>query len=151
MLSEEANKGYPRQIFILTDGAVDNTDQVVAYVRKHANTTRVFTFGIGAEASKALCHNLAEAGMLRFLYHWKYAYCICLGSGACELVSDQGGQDLQLKVCGQLKKALQPAITNLGVDWGELKATQAPAVVPPLFSGKFVRQISTDSSSCSRR
>ena len=39
--------GKVRQIFLLTDGEVDNTPQCVDYVRQSANTTRVFTFGIG--------------------------------------------------------------------------------------------------------
>ena len=64
-----------------------------------------------------------------------HALLITTGSGAAEFVAEGGGQDLQLKVCKQLKKALQPAITNLRLDWGELNVKQAPAVLPPLFNG----------------
>lgn len=47
----EAKADGPRQLFVLTDGQVSNTDAVLALVREHAATARAFTFGIGAGAS----------------------------------------------------------------------------------------------------
>lgn len=41
-------------MFLLTDGAVSNTQLVVDLVRKHSETTRVHTFGIGTGVSTAL-------------------------------------------------------------------------------------------------
>jgi len=46
----------------LPDGEVDNTDECIKAVRLNAQTTRVFTFGIGAEASIKLVKGMAEAG-----------------------------------------------------------------------------------------
>ncbi len=40
-------EGYPRQIFLLTDGAVENTEKVIEMVHENCDTCRVFTFGIG--------------------------------------------------------------------------------------------------------
>ena len=72
ILAEKPKEGIPRQVFLLTDGnhflrnfskffvnflriflhfqlgEVDNTTACVDEVRAHADTTRVFTFGIGA-------------------------------------------------------------------------------------------------------
>ena len=48
IFAEKAKEGIPRQLFVLTDGEVDNTQACLDEVRLHANTTRVFTFGIGA-------------------------------------------------------------------------------------------------------
>lgn len=50
----EPKEGIPRQLFILTDGEVNNPQECISAVKKNANTTRVFTFGIGTDASKEL-------------------------------------------------------------------------------------------------
>jgi uncharacterized protein YegL len=63
VLRAKTKEGYPRQLFILTDGEVDNTNACVAFVRKHADTTRVFTFGVGNDASQELVKGLAKAGV----------------------------------------------------------------------------------------
>lgn len=54
ILKSPTVEGYPRQLFILTDGEVSNTQECIDYVRKNSHTTRVFTFGIGNEASQEL-------------------------------------------------------------------------------------------------
>lgn len=40
VFSQAPVKGHPRQLFLLTDGEVGNTDQVISLVQKHSNTTR---------------------------------------------------------------------------------------------------------------
>ncbi len=45
-----------------TDGEVFNTEEVVQYVHNHAKSTRVFTLGIGSDASPALVQGIAKAG-----------------------------------------------------------------------------------------
>lgn len=47
IFSSATEKGVPRQIFLMTDGDVTNTKQCIDVVKKNANNTRVFTFGIG--------------------------------------------------------------------------------------------------------
>jgi len=41
-------------LMIGTDGEVTNPQECIDAVRKHADTTRVFTFGIGNDADKNL-------------------------------------------------------------------------------------------------
>jgi hypothetical protein len=53
---------YLRQVFVLTDGEVDNDDALATLVRTHATTARVFTFGMGLNVSHHLVHALARAG-----------------------------------------------------------------------------------------
>ena len=43
--------GYPRQIFLLTDGGVSNTNKVIDLVSKNIKYSRVHSIGIGNGAS----------------------------------------------------------------------------------------------------
>ncbi len=116
VLQQRPDPELPRQLFILTDGQVTNTTAVIKLIRKHSDSTRVFTFGVGAGASHHLVRGLARAS-----------------GGAAEFIFP--GERIEAKVMRQLKKALAPAVTNVKVDWGRLEVEQAPHRVPPVFSG----------------
>lgn len=53
---------YPRNVFLLTDGAVVDSSKVIDIVKKNAFTTRVHTFGIGSGASRYLVKSCAIFG-----------------------------------------------------------------------------------------
>jgi Ca-activated chloride channel family protein len=116
LLATKAHPEIPRQLFILTDGQVSNTEAVIGLLRKHATTTRVFTFGIGRGASHHLVRGMARAG-----------------NGAAEFIYP--GERIEPKVLRQLTKALAPALTDVRVDWGGRPVTLAPSRIPPLFAG----------------
>merc|ERR1711963_1228361 len=90
--------GYARQIFLLTDGAVSNSDRVIQLVKKNSDKTRVFTLGLGSSASRHLIKGVARAGNGMALF--------------CSL-----NEDLRPKVVTLLKNALMPALTDLQVSW----------------------------------
>ncbi|HYN01874.1 MAG TPA: VIT domain-containing protein, partial [Vicinamibacteria bacterium] len=115
VLAGKTQEGRPRQLFVLTDGEVSNTDAVIDLVRRHGGDTRVFTFGIGAAPSHHLVKGLARAG-----------------GGEAEFIAP--GERIEKKVLRQLNRALLAALTDVRVDWGGLEVEQAPHVVPPVFA-----------------
>jgi len=111
---------YPKQVFCLTDGEVENTQEVLKFVKNNIDEARIFTFGIGAEASKTLVRGIA-----------KY------GRGKEEFVVS--GERIEPKVMRQLKRALMPILKNISVDWNGLshpKYSDLPIHLPPVFDGE---------------
>lgn len=51
LLTEKVRNGYPKQIFLLTDGGVSNTEGVIKMVSNNNKFARVHTIGIGNGAS----------------------------------------------------------------------------------------------------
>jgi hypothetical protein len=115
VLDAPPQEGLPRQVFVVTDGEVSNTDAVIELVRHHGARTRVFAFGIGASPSHHLVKALARAG-----------------EGEAEFIAP--GERADEKVLRQLGRALAAALTEVRVDWGGLSVEQAPYVVPPVFA-----------------
>ncbi len=130
MLEQPRRDGRPRQVVVLTDGEVTNTDAVLALARSHAAHARVFTFGIGAGSSQHLVNGLARAG-----------------GGAAEFIHP--GERIEPKVVRQFGRLLSPALTDVRVSWGGLDAKQSPSAIPPVFAGgrlllyAFVKEVST--------
>jgi len=106
-------KNYARQIIVLTDGEVSNTEEVIKLVvQNHKNRPewRLFTIGVGSSVSRALVEGMARGG-----------------KGTVQIIGD--GERLEPKVMATLKQALQPALTNVRVDWG-VKASSSSAAAP---------------------
>ena len=108
--------GTPRNIFILTDGGVGNTEEVKKTVHKYSNSTRVFSFGIGAGVSEALVKGVAR-----------------LGKGKAVFIRDV--TNMEEIVSTQLQAALQPAMTDTKIEFNGINITQiAPSTLPPIFN-----------------
>jgi hypothetical protein len=105
-----------RQIVVLTDGEVTNTDAILALVNEHAARARIFTFGIGAGSSQYLVKALAR-----------------VGGGTAEFIYP--GERIEPKVVRQFSRLLSPALTDVRLDWSGLDVTQVPSTVPPIFAG----------------
>lgn len=106
----------PRQLIVLTDGAVTNTDALIALVRQQAAHTRVFTFGIGRGSSAHLVRGVARAG-----------------GGEAEFIYP--GERIEAKVMRQFGRVMAPALTDVRVDWGGLDMRTSPAQLPAIFPG----------------
>jgi hypothetical protein len=68
ILTTEALKGYPRHIFLLTDGQVTDTQYIISLVRENNKYSRVHGIGIGEGASKDLIKGCAEKGKGRAIF-----------------------------------------------------------------------------------
>ena len=91
-------KDYKRQVIVLTDGEVSDTERVVGLVRSNNSNTRVFGLGIGAAASRPLVKGIAR------------------GSHGISLFAKKD-EDLRPKVTKLMKSSLQPGFTNIKVEW----------------------------------
>ena len=116
VLEQPASAELPRQVVILTDGEVTNTDAIMALAKAHAGHARIFAFGIGAGASHHLVRGLARAG-----------------GGTAEFIYP--GERIEPKVLRQVARLLSPALTDVRVEWATATVTQAPERVPPVFAG----------------
>ncbi|XP_063487713.1 von Willebrand factor A domain-containing protein 5B1 isoform X8 [Symphalangus syndactylus] len=56
VIRQPVHRGHPRLLFLITDGAVNNTGKVLELVRNHAFSTRCYSFGIGPN----VCHRLVK-------------------------------------------------------------------------------------------
>jgi uncharacterized protein YegL len=92
---------YQRTIFLLTDGSVGNSDEVVERVRKNSqnNQARVFSIGIGNGCSETFIRRTAE-----------------VGRGKSLLISDEE-QDVQGLVVDLLDESLSPALSQFKIEY----------------------------------
>ena len=51
ILAEKVNEGYPKHVFLLTDGGVSHTHQVLQLIKIKTKYCRVHAIGIGSGAS----------------------------------------------------------------------------------------------------
>ncbi|XP_027029390.2 von Willebrand factor A domain-containing protein 5A-like isoform X7 [Tachysurus fulvidraco] len=108
---------HPRQLFIFTDGEVENTKDVLHCVKSNADFHRCFSFGIGEGASSALITGLAENSC-----------------GHAQFIT--GTDRMQAKVMQSLRYALQPAVTDITEDWFGLSFSHLSPQIKSLFHGQ---------------
>jgi Ca-activated chloride channel family protein len=109
----------PRQLLLMTDGQVSNEAQVIALCERHAATSRVFSFGIGAGVSELLVRETAR-----------------VSNGAAEFIYP--GERIEPKVLRMFGRVNSPAFKETRVDWGDLRVEQAPKICPPVFAGDTI-------------
>lgn len=62
LLTSKPIQGYPKHIFLLTDGEVSNTSSILDMVESNVKYSRVHTIGIGDGASQELVLGCAAKG-----------------------------------------------------------------------------------------
>ncbi|KAL6479343.1 hypothetical protein MHYP_G00127760 [Metynnis hypsauchen] len=104
---------HPKQVFLFTDGDVQNTKEILDLVRTHSRSHRCFTFGIGQFAGTALITGMAREGR-----------------GFAQFITSS--DRLQLKVMQSLSFALQPAVVDISVKWTLPEGMSVTTLSPPL-------------------
>ena len=99
VLSSTQSFEYPRNVFILTDGGISNTESLLTKIEESNNHTRIHSFGIGSGASIYLVKEIAKAG-----------------KGTSTIIPDND-KHLASKVINALNKAAKPAFTNISINW----------------------------------
>ncbi|XP_059936400.1 von Willebrand factor A domain-containing protein 5B1 [Mesoplodon densirostris] len=113
-------RGHPRLLFLITDGAVNNTGKVLELVRNHAFSTRCYSFGIGPN----VCHRLVKG-------------LATVSKGSAEFLVE--GERLQPKMVKSLKKAMAPVLSDVTVEWVFPETTEvliSPVSTSSLFPGE---------------
>jgi hypothetical protein len=104
-----------RQLFVITDGEVSNTDSVIDLCRSNSNANRCFTIGLGSGADAGLVEGIANAT-----------------GGRSDFVI--GDDDLSGKVIGQLEASLLPGMSDVRVEVAGHDGIEfAPFPLPSLF------------------
>ncbi|KAJ8021320.1 von Willebrand factor A domain-containing protein 5B1 [Holothuria leucospilota] len=113
-------RGHPRQLLVLTNGSVTGTAEILDLVKSNAAHTRVHAFGIGENSSRRLIQGMAEAGR-----------------GRAEFIAT--GERMQSKVMKVLSQAVQPAISDIQLEWSMppgFELIQTPSQHAPIFRGE---------------
>ncbi|KAF2074845.1 hypothetical protein CYY_003833 [Polysphondylium violaceum] len=113
ILQQPYDQEYPRQLFILTDGQVSARDELIGFVGKESNSTRIFTLGIGDYVDRELVIGLSNA---------------C--KGFYEFIDDSNMQDRVMKL---VNISMEPTFSNICIDWGVDGFVQSPQMIRPVF------------------
>ncbi|XP_044885916.1 von Willebrand factor A domain-containing protein 5B2 isoform X6 [Mauremys mutica] len=119
ILGQPLHRGYPRQLFIFTDANVSNAGEVMELIRRQASTVRCFSFGLGSGACRRLLRGLAT-----------------VSKGRAEFLSPE--ERLQPKLIKSLKKAIEPAVSDITIDWyvpDTMEALLSPNEIAALYPG----------------
>uniref|UniRef100_G1R8W0 von Willebrand factor A domain containing 5B1 n=1 Tax=Nomascus leucogenys TaxID=61853 RepID=G1R8W0_NOMLE len=120
VIRQPVHRGHPRLLFLITDGAVNNTGKVLELVRNHAFSTRCYSFGIGPN----VCHRLVKG-------------LASVSKGSAEFLME--GERLQPKMVKSLKKAMAPVLSDVTVEWIFPETTEvlvSPISASSLFPGE---------------
>ncbi|XP_065732544.1 von Willebrand factor A domain-containing protein 5B2 isoform X2 [Phocoena phocoena] len=119
-LGQPQHRAYPRQLFLLTAASpmAAATHQTLELMRWHRGAARCFSFGLGP-ACRQLLQGLSalSRGQAYFL---------------------RSGERLQPMLVQALRKALEPALSDISVDWFVPDAVEAlltPREIPALYPG----------------
>ena len=93
---QQVDLDYPRTIFLLTDGQVGNTQQVISLIESNSGKARVNGFGIGEDVDTGLIKNSAKAGR-----------------GSASFVTDSS--QIGPKVISALRKCIMPCIHSWSI------------------------------------
>ncbi|XP_071788645.1 protein mono-ADP-ribosyltransferase PARP4-like [Asterias amurensis] len=110
-----------RNLFLVTDGHLNNEEATLRAVGRNRAFTRIFTCGVSATANRHLLAAVARQG-----------------GGAFEFFDSAAKSTWEKKIKLQVSRASQPAVTSVSVQWNQggqdnFSLLQAPAQITSLF------------------
>ncbi|XP_062966434.1 von Willebrand factor A domain-containing protein 5B2 isoform X4 [Cynocephalus volans] len=119
-MGQPQHRAYPRQLFLLTAASpmAATTHQTLELMRWHRGAARCFSFGLGPA-----CHQLLQG-------------LSALSRGQAYFL--RPGERLQPMLVQALRKALEPALSDISVDWfvpDAMEALLTPREIPALYPG----------------
>uniref|UniRef100_A0A3Q2PYI8 von Willebrand factor A domain-containing protein 5B1 n=1 Tax=Fundulus heteroclitus TaxID=8078 RepID=A0A3Q2PYI8_FUNHE len=120
LYQQPMQRSYPRQVFIITDGSISNVAKVLELVRRNT-CAGCFGFGLGPRACRRLLQGIAK-----------------LTGGTTEFLYDEERLQPKLQLIKSLKKAFEPVLTDVRIDWylpENMEALLSPNEIPPLYPG----------------
>ncbi len=116
-LAQRADSTRPRRIVLVTDGAVENEDEVFAAVAARLGDVRLHLIGIGSAPNRHLMKKLALHGR-----------------GACEFIASS--EEVEVRVDALLARLERPVLTGVTLDWnGAPPLDVFPERIPDLYAG----------------
>ncbi len=116
-LNDQPDPSRIRQIIFLTDGNVDNEQELFSLISKQLGDNRLFTIGIGSAPNSYFMQKAARAGRGTFTY-----------IGDINEVRQKTGELLQ--------KLESPALVDINIDFAGLDIEAFPDPVPDLYLGE---------------
>jgi Ca-activated chloride channel family protein len=108
-----------KQVIFITDGGVDNEDELFTAIETHLGEAHLFTVGIGSAPNSHFMRRAAE-----------------MGRGTFTQIGD-GGQ-VRERMQELFTKLESPALTGVEVQWDDPGAEMYPQWVPDLYAGEPV-------------
>jgi Ca-activated chloride channel family protein len=107
-----------RFVCFLTDGYIGNESEILGQIHQRLGSSRIFSFGVGSSVNRYLLDHMAKMGRGAVAY---------LGLN----------QRAQPVMDAFFERISHPALTDLAIDWGGMRATDVfPAQLPDLFVGR---------------
>ena len=110
----DGEPGMPRDLLLITDGEVWDTDAAIAEAR--ASGHRIFTVGVGSAVAEPFVRALAQAT-----------------GGACELVAPR--EDMAGRIHRHFQRILTPPARRARVIWPSPAKAAVPDPLPPPYPG----------------
>jgi len=113
--------GTLRMVVFLTDGYIGNEASVLSLTSEKMGAARIFALGVGTSVNRYL---LEEMGRI--------------GNGYARFIDPtEKADDVAIQLANKLES---PVLTDISIDWGDLKAREfTPVRIPDLFAGSSIR------------
>lgn len=108
-----------RMVVFLTDGLVGNETQILEEVKKNAEGSRFFIYGIGDSTNSYLIDGIGKHGR-----------------GYATTVYTRDAARMEVSVDEFFSRIDAPCLTDISIDWGGLPVSESyPALIPDVFAG----------------